>query len=98
MRAQRAFWLVLLALAALSCGTRTEGARSPHRLGLEPCAANGACKEGFLCRYDRERDGGLLSRCVPEPGRCRWDADCTPMQRCVRSGPSAVGVCWERVN
>jgi hypothetical protein len=98
MRVQPAAWLVLMALSGLACGASTEGARSSRWRGFEPCAKDGSCQEGFSCRYDRDRDGGLLSRCVPEPGRCRWHADCSPTQRCVRSGPSAVGVCWERVN
>ena len=87
--------LALLCAASPGCHARSDSAQRARYQGWERCD-HGRCKQGFVCRYDRDQDGGMLDRCVPEPGRCRWNSDCLPMQRCVRQRPDAVGLCWDR--
>ncbi|HEX6244198.1 MAG TPA: hypothetical protein VFZ61_24950 [Polyangiales bacterium] len=93
--AQPTLYIMLLAGVGHGCHPRS-GAPERARQQLWERCQQGKCKEFFVCRYDRAEDGGLLDRCVPEPGRCRWNSDCLPMQRCVRLRPDAVGLCWDR--
>lgn len=50
------------------------------------------CGDGFSCHYEPGAPRGV---CRVEPGRCRFQRDCSPSQACQRFS-EPLGVCVER--